>query len=839
MKLFKLLFVLALSFAGLKFYAQGGCGNALPFCATNNYTFAAGTSNTSAAAGPNYGCMLQQPNPAWYYVQIAQTGPVVLTMTGSAASDIDVIAWGPFPTATGNCGNLTAGNTVGCGYSTASTETISIPNAQAGQFYIVLITNYLGAQQNINFGQSNSSAPGAGSTNCNFTSGVTSQTICPTKTTTLTANTSLFNPTFSWNPGGQTTQSVTVNPAATTVYSVTISGQLTAGGTATTIVNTGTVTVLPTPTVTMSSNTDVCPNSAIILSATSGFTNYAWGTPAGTQTTATNGLTVPNAAPNLAGVYTLTVTNAQGCTGTGTTSVNLINTSPVTAPVPASACEGGTITLTSNAPGAVSYSWAGPGGYTSNLQNPVLNTVSMATNGVYTVTASFTGTVGTNTCTTVSTTTVTVIPASTVALSPLSTICNNGTISLSAPGGGNTYNWTGPNSFSSSVQNPVINNAEVINQGIYSVSITASGCVRTGSINVNVYNVLSFNTVPDNITLCFGQTANLVAAGLGGSGSYNYTWNPMNDLSNPNASSTMVTASSTIQYTLTLDDANCPMTQSVSTVVTVSVNPTPVITLGKDLRGCEPFSAAIESSSNPPSASCSWLFSNNTAYNQCSSAGFMFPVHGTYDATLSVIDVNGCTNTITATNYVKVDPNPIADFTYMPLNPTVLTNQVWFNDASVIGAPMQSWEWNFGDFFQTPQNNSDNIADPTHVYDNAATYTVSLIVTNSFGCKDTVSKYVIVEDEFALFIPNAFTPIKTDGRNDVFTAQGIGFNSDSFTMSIYDRWGNVIYKTNDINKGWDGSIKGGKAVQDVYIYKIMVTDFKKRDHEYVGHVTVL
>jgi gliding motility-associated-like protein len=843
MKLFKSLFVLFVFFLSLQSYTQNNCGTSLPFCATTSYSFPAGVNNGSAAAGPNYGCLLTQPNPAWYYVQIAQTGPVTLLCTGSAGGDVDVICWGPFTSATGNCGNLTAGNTVSCDYSSSATGTITIPNAQVGQFYQVLITNFSNQVQNINFGQSNSGSAGAGSTNCNFTSSASSQSICPTRTATLVATTSLFSPTYVWTPGGQTTSSITVSPAATTVYSVSITGQTSASGpsTQTTVVNMSTVTILPTPTVSIVSNSDVCPSSPIFLNATSGFTNYVWTTPVGTQTTIVNSLSIPNATTNLMGTYTVSVNSAQGCPGTGTTTVNMINTSPVNALVPASACEGGTVALTAIAVGAVSYSWSGPGGYVSSLQNPLLSNVTISQGGIYTVTASFTG-AGTNTCTTVTTTTVTVIPASTVALTPLSTVCSLGTINLSAPGGGNTYNWTGPGGFTSNVQNPVINNAEVLKQGIYSVSITASGCVRTGSINVNVYDVLSYTTVPPDTTLCYGETVTLASAGAGGSGNYNYSWSPANDLSDPGAAITIATGVTmpSMQYTITLSDANCPITQPISTLVTINVDPTPVITLGKDMRGCEPFLAPIESSSVPTSTNCAWLFSNSSAYSQCGTTnGFMFPLHGSYDATLSVVDINGCTNTITANDYVTVDPLPIADFSYLPLNPTVLINEVTFNDNSTIGVPMDSLEWNFGDFFQSPENNASGVSNPSHVYDNAATYTVSLIVTNKFGCKDTVTKYVNVEEEFALFVPNAFTPGKNDGKNDVFFPQGIGFDPDSFTMGIYDRWGNEIYKTNDITKGWDGSIKGGKPVQGVYVYKILVTDFKKHDRVFTGHITLL
>ncbi|MCP2937046.1 hypothetical protein NK983_30585, partial [Salmonella enterica subsp. enterica serovar Typhimurium] len=87
-----------------------------------------------------------------------------LYISGTGGFDVDAAAWGPFTTPTGNCNNL--GAPVSCDYSSSSTATISIPNAVAGQYYQVLITNFSNQPQNINFVQNNASSPGAGSTNC-------------------------------------------------------------------------------------------------------------------------------------------------------------------------------------------------------------------------------------------------------------------------------------------------------------------------------------------------------------------------------------------------------------------------------------------------------------------------------------------------------------------------------------------------------------------------------------------------------------------------------------------------------------------------------------------------
>jgi gliding motility-associated-like protein len=153
---------------------------------------------------------------------------------------------------------------------------------------------------------------------------------------------------------------------------------------------------------------------------------------------------------------------------------------------------------------------------------------------------------------------------------------------------------------------------------------------------------------------------------------------------------------------------------------------------------------------------------------------------------------------------------------------------------------MTSWVWSFGDNYITLGTDTSTSQNPTHLYNNVDTYLASLKVTNSFGCIDSISKFVKIEDEYAIYIPNAFSPTNTDGKNDIFKVAGIGFLSDSFEMTIYDRWGTLIYKTNDVAKGWDGTVKGSIiAKQDVYIYKIKLKDYKLRSKEYVGHITLL
>lgn len=835
MNIFRIIYLSLLIVLSFKSYSQTGCAGASPFCSgSSGVTFPAATTGVSAGPGPNYGCLFSQPNPAWYYFQVSTSGSIIINIAGTGGGDVDFICWGPFTTPTGGCtGGLTIGNTVGCSYSSSPTETCTILGAIAGQYYMLLITNFSGMSQNITFGQN----PGStGSTNCSLLSGIVSKTICPGSTTSLTATSNLLSPTYLWNPGGLTTPTITINPSSTTIYTVNISGIIPGSTTPTVVTNSGTVTVLSNPILNLFSNSMICPGSSINLTASAGFTNYVWaGPPAFTSTTTIPGISIPSATNSMIGTYTVIGRTTQGCSVSATTTVGLVPTSSIVTTPSYTVCQGGTQNFTStNAIGASYYSWIGPSSFTSSLQNPTIVGCGLSNSGVYTVTAYFVS--GTTTCTTVKTCTVSVVPALPSALPNISNICNNGLINLTSPSGAVSYNWSGPNSFLSSLQNPSITNAGVVNNGTYTVTITTGLCVNVGTLSVSVYNPLSFLTTPSNITLCFGKNGILSSTGLGGSGIYNYTWSPLTGLSSPNSSTTSINGSYTTTYSVTLTDFNCPVTNSVVSTVTVNVNPLPVITMTtSNSRGCEIFCTDLISSSFPASASCQWHFSNNTFSNNYNSSQFCFNVPGTYGSTLTVTDINGCVDSTKSSSFVIVDPNPKSSFSWTPENPTVLINQVDFVDESTVGLPIVNWHWDFDDVLTT---DTSNIKNPFYIYDNPNTYSVSLRVKNTFGCLDSVTKIVKVDDEFALFIPNAFTPTKP-GDNDIFKVSGIGFVNDEFEMLIFNRWGDLIFKTNDINKGWDG-YKGSKLCKlDNYVYKIIVKDFKNKIREFTGYITLL
>ena len=182
---FFLIFTLSLFCFSLNGQTNTNCANMSGICTNTGLTFQANSGVPDASTsnpGNNYGCLFSSPNPAWYYLEISQTGS--LSMTLSAAQDIDFIMWGPFPNlvnAVANCNSYSAADIVpdlpagcggffgpvctqqGCSYSASNIETPSISNALAGEVYVLLVTNYANVVQNISLVQSG----GSGGTNCN------------------------------------------------------------------------------------------------------------------------------------------------------------------------------------------------------------------------------------------------------------------------------------------------------------------------------------------------------------------------------------------------------------------------------------------------------------------------------------------------------------------------------------------------------------------------------------------------------------------------------------------------------------------------------------------------
>jgi gliding motility-associated-like protein len=114
-----------------------------------------------------------------------------------------------------------------------------------------------------------------------------------------------------------------------------------------------------------------------------------------------------------------------------------------------------------------------------------------------------------------------------------------------------------------------------------------------------------------------------------------------------------------------------------------------------------------------------------------------------------------------------------------------------------------------------------------------------LVVTSSEGCIDTIIKPITIYPQLLIFIPNAFTP-DNNGLNDIWMPTITGFDTETFDMSIYDRWGKEIFKSLDLHQGWNGKGSDGKiCMEGVFTYIIYITDLRGKEHKIMGHVSII
>jgi gliding motility-associated-like protein len=270
---------------------------------------------------------------------------------------------------------------------------------------------------------------------------------------------------------------------------------------------------------------------------------------------------------------------------------------------------------------------------------------------------------------------------------------------------------------------------------------------------------------------------------------------------------------------------------------TVNVNPSPSgYFTGDVVKGCEPLAVTFSATSTSPGDLYNWSLGGGAggqAFGTPVSNVYTDP--GQYSISMTIVNTFGCTKDTIAVNYIQVYPKPIAEFTANPWEGTLLDPVISFTNLSV-GAT--SYFWDFGDP-DDPLNNSV-VVNPSHAYEYANVYSVWLVAFNDKGCKDTVMHTVEILAEYALYIPNTFTP-DGNGLNDIFQPKGVGIDESSYKMYIFDRWGELIFTSDEFRKGWDGTVKssGKQAEQGVYVYKIFVKDTQGNVHPYVGHVNCL
>ena len=528
-----------------------------------------------------------------------------------------------------------------------------------------------------------------------------------------------------------------------------------------------------------------------------------------------NGLSAINL---MAGNITATVTDANGCVYTNTVNItqppalNAIMTNWTSV-----SCNGG------NNGSATVQSTGGTAPYTYSWNTTPVQNNANATNmvaGMFTVTVT-----DANGCATISTVTITEPTPVLVTVSAGDTICPNTAFNVSANGSGGsgnyTYNWS-PNLGTGNAYTVYTSTATT-----WSVSaVDANGCASAPSaIAVDVFQFSPANlNVTSSPSICQGASATITTNVTGNTGQL--TWNWSNNLNGPGPFTVYPTTTTT--YSVNVTNV-CGVVVPATTQVVVHPIPT-VIVDPQFATGCDVVNLSFVDTATANTGSTYWWDFGDNSTGTGASTNHDYTMGGTYTVQVTVTSPYGCSGSNSNQVTLIIYDSPTANFTMSSDEVTIVEPTVLFTNncsGNTLG-----WWWDFGD------TTTSTLSSPTHSYQRTGNFNVRLIAESFGGCRDTVEQPLEVIPEFTIFIPIAFTP-NGDGINEIFYVYGAEITT--FNMQLYDRWGNLMFESDDLYEGWDGRANGGEQIaqQDVYVYKVALKDFEGKQHKYTGSVTLL
>ncbi len=375
---------------------------------------------------------------------------------------------------------------------------------------------------------------------------------------------------------------------------------------------------------------------------------------------------------------------------------------------------------------------------------------------------------------------------------------------------------------------------------IFDGSTTTCSTVLDQAVNVHVVPLPVVTTSIDVDEVCYGEpmeyTINVV-----GEAPFDITY----DVGNGNetilgsSGSEIVTvsgANSTQFVVVSISDAsglNCPIVNDAP--IDVIVNPIPVVDFSTPIdNGCKPFTTVIQPNlGNGESGGVYTWSTSNGDTTSTEAPTFTFLNSGSYDVDLAYTSLAGCSNSISKTAYITVHEDPVADFTYLPTQPTVTNNNIHFTNASVDG---DTYFWTFGADSEFGTSVEEN---PLFIAPNDDQYNIEvcLDVYSINGCRDTVCDNIKISGDVLVYVPNTFTP-NGDNINDLLflSAQGVSY----FKIEIFNRWGKVIFQTEDPTNYWNGEFKGETVQEGVYPFIVYYKDKYSVDVQKLrGHINII
>ena len=424
-------------------------------------------------------------------------------------------------------------------------------------------------------------------------------------------------------------------------------------------------------------------------------------------------------------------------------------------------------------------------------------------------------------------------PETTIELFSDTTICVDGTAELigvsSLPG--LTWHWS--NGSTDSVQY-VSPSASTVYECYASL---VPGCnTDVFSVAVGVFDSLSFQ-FPAAINLCLGDSALVAVTDLsGGLEPYLLEWSSSAfavDYQQA-VSGQFLAPSLPTTYCVAVEDA-CE-TPGIQACVDIYVPEDVDAGFEADvISGCFPLQVVFEGVASDPStiASAEWQFGDGITSTDVDSTSHSYGEIGFYTVTYSIVTEYGCEFEHTEDSLIRVNPWPIAEFAADPWEQTLPGNRVEFTNYS-LGAVQ--YQWDFAGF-----ETSSEFEPEFYFPEAGGEYPVELVATNEWGCADSVAYYIWLIDDFALYVPNAFSP-DNDGQNDAWQIIGQDVDPEHYHVRVWDRWGQLVFESRNLDDVWIGDFQGGThyVQTETFGYQIEAKSLSTAaEHIFSGYVTVI
>jgi PKD repeat protein len=525
---------------------------------------------------------------------------------------------------------------------------------------------------------------------------------------------------------------------------------------------------------------------------------YQW-SDAGAQTSAT-------ASGLGAGTYTITVTDALGCDTTLAATlldpsalvVDTITSTPVTC---SNGNDGSLMLQVVGGTPAYTVTWG-------NGANGVL--LGNLSAGAYTATV-----VDANGCITTAQGMVTSpAPIQLAAVGP-DTVCVNApaVFSASAQGGTGSYVFTWSGLGSGPQLTAAFNQSQTL-----TVSATDSNGCTSGPVQLPVtvlnLNTANFTTYGDT-TVCEGGSATYGVQFSGYAGDWSLSWTPgihvgMGPFSSP------VTEDRELAVTI-MDQCGNSITRTIS----IQLDEAPELTLPTVIaQGCAPLQVPFPAMQLPAGTQYLWSLGNGQTSTQ-QQPNITYNA-GSYAVGLSIVTPFGCTHTAPGTGQVVAFAPPTADFVASTYRTTADNATIQFTDQSNGNGLSHSWLMGDG--------GTSNIQNPEHTYEDMGTFEVELTVVDLNGCSAQATALITIDAVYDITIPTAFTPNSNGGNGGAWTSGDLSNDVfypfarfvDEFRMRIFNRWGELVFESTDIQYGWDGYYRNELSPQDVYMVQTWV-----------------